>query len=72
MALKSIQAGQMWRNNADGKTYLVTKIYNEVFTQIAVLRASEAKTEEAETVRIKVERTPAGVALPGFTYTQEL
>ena len=38
MAVKSIQLGQVWRNDTDGQDYLVTKMYTEVFTQYAVLR----------------------------------
>ena len=38
MAVKSIQLGQVWRKDDDGKDYLVTKVYSEVFTQYAVLR----------------------------------
>ena len=38
MAVNSIQLGQVWRSEADGQDYLVTKVYNEVFTQYAMLR----------------------------------
>ena len=38
MAVKSIQLGQVWRKNENGQDYLVTKVYDEVFTQYAVLR----------------------------------
>ena len=38
MAVSSIQLGQVWRSDADGQDYLVTKVYNEVFTQYAMLR----------------------------------
>ena len=31
MAVNSIQLGQVWRSEADGQDYLVTKVYNEVF-----------------------------------------
>ena len=37
MAVKSIQLGQVWRNDTDGQDYLVTKMYSEVFTQYALL-----------------------------------
>ena len=29
MAVSSIQLGQVWRSEADGQDYLVTKVYNE-------------------------------------------
>ena len=38
MAVKSIQLGQIWRKRQNGQDYLVTKVYNEVFTQYAMLR----------------------------------
>ena len=39
MAVKSIQLGQVWRNDTDGQDYLVTKMYSEVFTQYGLSRA---------------------------------
>jgi len=38
MAVKSIQLGQVWCNDQSGQNYLVTKLYNEVFAQFAILR----------------------------------
>ena len=71
MAVKSIQLGQVWRNDESGKHFLVTKLYNEVFTQYAVLRPAEVTAPEAPTVRVKVAKSAAGATLPGFTFTQE-
>ncbi|PYX76180.1 MAG: hypothetical protein DMG72_05660 [Acidobacteria bacterium] len=71
MAVKSIQLGQVWRNDDSGKDFLVTKLYNEVFTQYAVLRPAEVTAPEAPTVRVKVAKSAAGATLPGFTFTQE-
>ncbi len=71
MAVKSIQLGQVWRNDESGKDFLVTKLYNEVFTQYAVLRPAEVSAPEAPTVRVKVAKSAAGATLPGFTFTQE-
>ena len=71
MAVKSIQLGQVWRNDDSGKDFLVTKLYNEVFTQYAVLRPAEVSAPEAPTVRVKVAKSAAGATLPGFTFTQE-
>lgn len=71
MAVKGIQPGQVWRNDADGKTYLVTKTYNEVFAQFAVLRHADADAPSGGTIRLKVIRTPEGVTLPGYTFTQD-
>jgi hypothetical protein len=71
MAVNSIQLGQVWRNDADGQDYLVTKVYNEVFTQYAMLRPAGITAPDAPTVRIKVAKNPQGASLPGYTFTQE-
>lgn len=71
MAVKSIQLGQVWRKDENGQDYLVTKLYNEVFTQYAVLRPAEVNAPDAPTVRVKVAKSTAGAALPGFTFTQD-
>ncbi len=72
MAVKTIQLGQIWRNDQTGQSFLVTKLYNEVFTQYAMLRhADSVAAASAETVRIKVLKTSDGVSLPGYTFTQD-
>ncbi|HXW92719.1 MAG TPA: hypothetical protein VEK33_19380 [Terriglobales bacterium] len=71
MAVKSIQLGQVWRRNESGQDYLVTKVYHEVFSEYAVLRPAEVTAPNAPTVRVKVTKSSDGVALPGFTFTQE-
>ena len=71
MAVKSIKLGQVWRKDEDGKDYLITKVYSEVFSQYAVLRPAEVTAPDAPTVRVKVNKSADGVALPGFTFTQE-
>lgn len=71
MAVKSIQLGQVWRNDHSGQDYLVTKVYSEVFAQYAVLRPAEVTAPEAPTVRVKVTKGAGGASLPGYTFTQE-
>jgi len=71
MAVKSIQLGQVWRNNEDGQNYLVTKLYNEVFTQYAMLRLANASAASTDTIRVKVVKGAEGASLPGYTYAQE-
>ncbi len=71
MAVKSIKLGQVWRKDGDGKDYLVTKVYSEVFTQYAMLRPAEVTAPDAPTVRVKVAKSADGASLPGFTFTQE-
>ena len=56
VAVKSIQLGQVWRNDADGQDYLVTKMYSEVFTQFAVLRPAGLTAPDVPTVRVKVTK----------------
>lgn len=71
MAVKSIQLGQVWRNNEDGQNYLVTKLYNEVFTQFAMLRLANASAASTDTIRVKVQKGTEGASLPGYTYAQD-
>lgn len=71
MAVKAIQLGQVWHNDATGQNFLVTKLYNEVFTQYAMLRPADASAANAETTRVRVTKTAEGATLPGFTFTQE-
>ncbi len=71
MSVKSILLGQVWRSNANGHNYLVTKLYNELFTQYAMLRPADANTPSGEMVRVKVQKTADSATLPGYTYTQE-
>ena len=59
--------GQVWKKDDSGDTYLVTKLYNEVFSTYAVLRKIGAE----EILRVKVEKSADTSLLRGFTYTQE-
>jgi hypothetical protein len=71
MAVKAIQLGQVWREEASGQSFLVTKLYSEVFSQYAMLRPADASAPSAETRRIKVSKTPQGMLLPGYVFTQD-
>jgi hypothetical protein len=71
VAVKSIQLGQVWRNDTDGQDYLVTKLYSEVFTQYALLRPAGLSAPDVATVRVKVNKDTSGASLPGYTFTQE-
>ena len=64
MGARKIQIGQLWKQNGTGDTYLVTRVYTEALSTIAVLRKSGA--EEGTLVRVKVERTQDGQGLPGY------
>jgi hypothetical protein len=71
MAVKSIRLGQVWRNDQSAQNFLVTKVYSEAFTDIAILRPADASAPSAETIRVKVQKTADGATLPGYTFTQE-
>ena len=71
MSVKSIQLGQVWRNDQTGQNYLVTKLYSEVFSQYAMLRQADANAASTDTVRVKVAKTADTATLPGYTFTQE-
>jgi len=72
MSVLALQLGQLWRRNSSGDVFLVTKLYSEVFSQIAVLRRAPVNgASEGETIRVKVLRGDAGASLPGYTFTQD-
>ena len=71
MPVKTIQLGQVWRNDANGVNYLVTKLYSEVFTQFAMLRQADSQAANVDTVRVKVTKSTDGATLSGYTYTQD-
>jgi hypothetical protein len=54
---------------ATGDNWLVTKLYSEVFASYAVLRKVGGSDQDVR--RVKVEKSPMGVALPGFVFTPE-
>ncbi len=69
MSARKLQIGQLWKKDGTGETYLVTRVYNEALSTIVVLRKSGAESEHQ--VRVKVERTPAGQNIPGFSPAME-
>jgi hypothetical protein len=69
--VKAIQAGQIWREDASGANFLITKVYSEVFTQYAMLRPANVSAPNADTIRVKVTRQEEGMTLPGYTFTQD-
>jgi hypothetical protein len=71
MSVKAIQLGQVWTNDQSGMNYLVTKLYNEVFAQYAILRQADANAANVDTIRVKVQKSAEGATLPGYTYTQD-
>ena len=71
MPVKSVQLGQVWRHEATGKLYLVTKLYSEVFAQYAMLREANVSPLDNDTTRVRVSKSPEGASLPGYTFTQD-
>ena len=69
MPVKKIQLGQVWKQESSGDTFLVTKIYSEGLSTIAVLRKTGSETENM--IRVKVERTATTQGLVGFVYAQD-
>lgn len=69
MAVSTIQLGQLWKLNATGDTWIVTKIYSEAFSSFAMVR--KVGGGEADVRRVKVDKSADGVTLPGFVFTQE-
>jgi hypothetical protein len=70
MSAQRIQVGQVWRKLDNEETFLVTRLYSEALTTIAILRPTNAA--QATLLRVRVERTPAGQTLPGFSIAHSL
>lgn len=66
---QQIRIGQVWKKVGTDETFLVTKIYNEALSTIAVLRPTGSATESM--IRVRVERRGQGNTLPGYTMAQE-
>jgi hypothetical protein len=64
-----IQMGQLWKKDATGDIYLVTRIYSEALNTMAVLRKSGAEGEAQ--IRVRVERGAKGHTIQGFSPAQQ-
>jgi len=69
MSVTKIQVGQLWKQDASGDIYLVTRLYSEALNTVAVLRKSGAEGEAQ--LRVRVERSSKGQTLVGFSPAQE-
>jgi hypothetical protein len=69
MVEQHIRIGQVWKKVGTEETFLVTKIYNEALSTIAVLRPTGAATQSM--IRVRVERHGGAQTLPGYTMAQE-
>jgi hypothetical protein len=70
MSAQRIQVGQVWRKLDNDETFLVTRLYSEALATIAILRPTTSA--QATLLRVKVERTPAGQTLPGFSIAHSI
>jgi hypothetical protein len=69
MGVTKIQIGQLWKNEKTGEIFLVTRVYTEALTTLAILRKSGSEGEAL--TRVRVERVAGGQNLPGFVPAQE-
>jgi hypothetical protein len=69
MVEQNIRIGQVWKKIGSAETFLVTKLYNEALSTIAVLRPTGAATESM--IRVRVERRGGAQTLPGYSMAQE-
>jgi hypothetical protein len=69
MSVQKIQIGQLWKKNDTPDTYLVTRLYTEALTTMVILRKSGSEGEAM--TRVRVERTPTGQTIPGFSPATE-
>jgi hypothetical protein len=69
MSVSKLQIGQLWKKNDTGDIYLVTRLYSEALNTIVILRKSGSESEAL--TRVRVERTPTGHNIPGFSPAQE-
>ena len=63
-----VQVGQVWKQDDNGESFLITKVYSEALATYAVLRRTGAETERP--LRIKVTNSGSTQTLPGYTFTQ--
>jgi hypothetical protein len=64
MSVSKIQIGQLWKKTDTGDTYLVTRVYTEALSTVAVLRKSGSESEPL--IRVRVDRSPSGQTMAGF------
>ncbi|OLE86661.1 MAG: hypothetical protein AUG07_02365 [Acidobacteria bacterium 13_1_20CM_2_60_10] len=55
----------MWKKDGTSDIYLVTRVYDEALSTVAVLRKSGAEQEAL--IRVRIGRNAQGQTLPGFS-----
>ena len=71
MNVKKISVGQMWKNEESGEIFVVTSLYKDVLSSIAVLRPIN-QTSNPTNKRAKVAKTESGETLLGFTTAEHV
>jgi hypothetical protein len=67
MANEPVSPGQVWRADATGAHFLITRVYSDALHRFAVLRPVEVATgEQAQPIRLRIAGDPAH-PLPGYT-----
>jgi len=69
MGLRKVQIGQVCKKDATGETFLVTKLYTEALSTVAILRKTGAEAESP--IRVRVDTIGGGQTLRGFSPTQD-
>jgi hypothetical protein len=69
MSLRKVQIGQLWKKEATGETFLVTRVYSEALSTMAILRKSGSEQEAS--VRVRVERQGDSQCIPGYSPATE-
>jgi hypothetical protein len=59
----------VWLLEGTGDSWLVTKVYSQPFSSYAILRKVGGGDNDLR--RLKITKSAAGVALPGFRLSQE-
>jgi len=65
MSVRKVQRGQLWKKDGTSDIYLVTRVYDEALSTVAVLRKSGAEQEAL--IRVRIARNAQGQTLPGFS-----
>jgi len=65
MSVRKVQIGQLWKKDGTSDIYLVTRVYDEALSTVAVLRKSGAEQEAL--IRVRIGRNAQGQTLPGFS-----
>ena len=71
MNIKKITVGQMWKSEESGEIFVVTSLYKDVLSSVAVLRPVN-KSSALGNKRAKVVKSEKGEVLLGFTTAEQV